>query len=105
MLLIRVGIMHLMMCLHHLRQISLANPTRVHLEGQLTDDDMRFTGQHLADFMTKVGSLKKKNLNIRKMIISVFSRRTSLHVKFKYLEFPIKSVERIRRAGGVDVST
>ena len=103
--LMRVGIMHLMMCLHHLRQISLANPTRVHLEGQLTDDDMRFTGQHLADFMAKVGSLNKNIffLNIRKMIISVFSRRTSLHVKFnKYLEFSIKGVEKIRRAGGVE---
>ena len=87
--------MHLMMCLHHLRQISLANPTRVHLEGQLTDDDMRFTGQHLADFMAEVGKFKKNNffLNIRQMIISVFFRRTSLHVKFdKYLEFSILKV-------------
>ena len=97
--------MHLMMCLHHLRQISLANPTKVHLEGQLTDDDMRFTGQHLADFMAKVGSFKRIYiyLNIRKMIISVFFRRTSLHVKLdKYLEFSNKSVESIRRAGGVE---
>ena len=54
----------------------LANPTRVHLEGKLTDDDMHFTGQHLADFMAKVGSFKKKYifLNIRKSIISVFFR-------------------------------
>ena len=58
----RVGIMHLMMCLHHLRQTSLANPTRVHLEGQLTDDDMHFTGQHSADFMAKVESFKKKKI-------------------------------------------
>ena len=57
--LMRVGIVHLMMCLHHLRQTSLANPTRAHLEGQLTDNDMHFTGQHLADFMAKVGSFKK----------------------------------------------
>ena len=71
--LMRVGNMHLMMCLHNLRQTSLANPTRVYLEGQLTDDDMHFTGQHLADFMANVGSLKKKMfLNIRKMIKSVF---------------------------------
>ena len=56
--LMRVGIMHLMICLHHLRQTSPANPTRVHLEGQLIDDDMHFTGQHLADFMAKVRSFK-----------------------------------------------
>ena len=71
----------------------------------MTDDDMRFTGQHLADFMAKVGSFKKIYifLNIRKIIISVFSRRTNLHVNFnKYLEFSIKSVEKIRRAGGVE---
>ena len=51
----RVGIMHLMMCLHYLRQTSPANQTIAHLEGQFTDDDMHFTGQHLADFMAKVG--------------------------------------------------
>ena len=54
----------MMICLHHL------NPTRVHLEGQMTDDDMHFTGQHLADFMAKVGSFKKIYfLNIRNIII------------------------------------
>ena len=49
-----------MMCLQYLRQMSLANPTKVHFEGQLTEcDDMHFTGQHLADFMAKLGHLKK----------------------------------------------
>ena len=59
----RVVIMHLMMCLHYLRQISPANPTKVHFEGQLTEcDDMHFTGHHLADFMTKLGHLEKLNI-------------------------------------------
>ena len=70
----RVGIMHLMMCLHYLRQAFLANPTRVHLEGQLTDDDMHFTAQNLADFMAKVGSFKK-NIYIFKHWENVFFRR------------------------------
>ena len=39
-------IMPLVMCLQYLRETSLANPTRVHLEGQLIDDGMHFTGGH-----------------------------------------------------------
>ena len=72
-----VGIMHLMMCLHYLMQTSLANPTSDHLVEQLTDENMHFTGQHLGDFMGKVGSFKKIYIfsNTRKVNISVFSRR------------------------------
>ena len=50
--------MPLVMCLQYLKEASLANPTRVHLEEKLIDDGMNFTGRHLAvilDFVAKVG--------------------------------------------------
>ena len=53
--------MPLVMCLQYLRETFLANPTRVHLGGQLIDDEMHFTGKHLAvvlDFMAEVGSFE-----------------------------------------------
>ena len=69
---------------------------------------MHFTGQHLADFMAKLGHLKKikHSKSDYKRICSAGSRvssRTIRHVKFdKYLDLSIKSGERIRRAGEVE---
>ena len=52
-----------------------------HLEGQLTDNDMQFTGGHLAvilDFMSKVRSFKNLIIFAKKVIGSVLSAGSSL---------------------------
>ena len=56
-----------MMCLHCLRQTSLANPTKVHFEGQL----VHFTGQYLANFMAKLGQIKHSKSDYKRLFPQV----------------------------------